>query len=381
MHPIAARAQLLTAHRIVVKIGSSSLTGADGHLNLEALRSLVQVIADRHDLGLQTLLVTSGAVAAGIGPLGLPSRPRDVATAQAAASVGQGMLVARYAEAFADRAITVGQILLTAEDTVRRTRYKNAQRSLERLFRLGVVPIVNENDAVVTDELRFGDNDRLAALVAQLVGADALVLLTDVDGLYDGPPSREGTRRITEVLGPSDLEGIEVSGRGSDVGTGGMLTKLESVSIATGSGIPVVLTKADNARPAIAGERVGTWFAPTGKRSSRKRLWIAHAARVQGKVVLDDGAVDAVLGGRASLLAAGIVDVEGEFVAGDPVELVSKSGAVIARGLSGFDSVEIPEMLGQSSSVLRESLGSGYDREVIHRDDLVLVRPKGLRVN
>ena len=226
---------------------------------------------------------TPGAIAAGIGPLGLASRPRDLATAQAAASVGQGMLVARYAEAFAAHGLRVGQVLLTAEDTVRRGHYRNAQRSLERLLDLGVVPVVNENDAVATDEIRFGDNDRLAALVSHLVRADAMVLLTDVDGLYDGPPSRPGTRRIAEVRSPADIEGVEVTGRGSAVGTGGMLTKLESVSIATGTGIPVVLTMPPPAAAARAGEPVGTWFAATGRRTTRRRLWLAHAARTPGR--------------------------------------------------------------------------------------------------
>ncbi|WP_265522129.1 glutamate 5-kinase [Oerskovia flava] len=374
MNPLADRSQLPTAHRVVVKIGSSSLTGPDGHLALDALRALADVIAARHAAGGQVVLVTSGAIAAGIGPLGLSARPRDLATAQATASIGQGMLVARYTEAFARYGIRVGQVLLTAEDTVRRGHYRNAQRSLERLLDLGVVPLVNENDAVATDELRFGDNDRLAALVSHLVRADAMVLLTDVDGLYDGPPSRPGTRQIREVRSPADIEGIEVTGRGSAVGTGGMLTKLESVSIATASGIPVVLTKAGHAAGALAGEPVGTWFAATGKRTSRRRLWLAHAARTRGRLVLDDGAVAAVLGGRASLLPAGITAVEGDFEAGDPVELVGTDGRVVARGLVAFDASEVPGLLGRSTHDLRDELGEGYDREVVHRDDLVLVR-------
>lgn len=374
MNPLSSRSQVATAHRVVVKIGSSSLTGPDGHLDLGALRALVDVLAARRSAGGQVVLVTSGAIAAGLGPLGLTARPRDLATAQATASVGQGMLVARYTEAFAAHGLRVGQVLLTAEDTVRRGHYRNAQRSLERLLDLGVVPVVNENDAVATDEIRFGDNDRLAALVSHLVRADAMVLLTDVDGLYDGPPSRAGTRRIPEVRSPADIAGIEVTARGSAVGTGGMLTKLESVSIATGTGIPVVLTTAANAAPALAGDPVGTWFVATGKRTTRRRLWLAHAARTRGRLVLDDGAVRAVQGGRASLLPAGITAVEGEFDAGDPVELVAPDGHVVARGLVAFESRDIPGLLGRTTSDLRDELGAGYDREVVHRDDLVLVR-------
>jgi glutamate 5-kinase len=365
------RAALPDARRVVVKIGSSSLTGPDGHLDLAALRALVDVLAARCLAGGQVVLVTSGAVAAGIGPLGLTARPRDLATMQAAAMLGQGQLVARYTEAFAERGLRVGQVLLTAEDTVRRSRYRNAQRSLDKLLALGVVPVVNENDAVATDELRFGDNDRLAALVSHLVRADAMVLLTDVDGLHDAPPSRPGARRIAHVTDLAEVAGVEVTARGSAVGTGGMVTKLESVRIATGSGVPVVLTKAENAAAALAGEDVGTFFAATGRRASARRLWIAHAARSQGRLHLDEGAARAVLGGRASLLPAGVTRVEGVFDAGDPVELVA-DGVVVARGLVAFDAAELPALLGRSTYELRDELGEGYDREVVHRDDLVL---------
>ena len=369
-----SRDHLRTAQRIVVKVGSSSLTGQDGRLDVTALRALVDVLAARRAEGRQVVLVTSGAIAAALGPLGLAARPKDLATAQAAASVGQGLLVARYTEAFAAHGLRVGQILLTAEDTVRRGHYRNAQRSLERLLDLGVVPVINENDAVATDEIRFGDNDRLAALVSHLVRADAMILLTDVDGLHDGPPSRPGSRRIAQVNGPRDIEGIEVTGRGSAVGTGGMLTKLESVSIATSSGIPVVLTKTSNVARALAGEDVGTWFVATGRRTTRHRLWLGYAAKTRGRLVLDDGAVRAVLAGTASLLPAGIVGVEGDFESADPVELVDTEGRVVARGLSSYDAIEIPDIMGHSTGTLRDELGVGYDRAVVHRDDLVLVR-------
>ena len=265
-------------------------------------------------------------------------------------------------------------MLLPADDTIPRGHYRHAQRALSRLLALGVVPVINDNDTVATDEIRFGDNDRLAALVSHLVGADAMVLLTDVDALYDGPPSRPGARRISVVHGPADLEGIEVTARGSAVGTGGMVTKLDSVAIATASGIPVVLTSAAQAAEALAGREVGTWFAATGRRRSTRLLWLAHAARSHGRLVLDDGAVRAVGGGRASLLPAGVVRVEGEFEAGDPVDLVGLDGRTVARGLVSYASGELPALLGRSTSALREDLGPGYDREIVHRDDLVLVR-------
>lgn len=368
------RAAIAAARRVVVKIGSSSLTRADGHLSVDALQQLVEVLARRRRAGVEIVLVTSGAVAAGLAPLGLTARPKDVATAQAAASVGQGLLVARYTEAFASHGLRVGQLLLTADDTIRRARYRNAQRALERLLDLGVVPIINENDAVTTDELRFGDNDRLAALVSHLVRADAMILLTDVDGLYDAPPSRPGARRIAEVRSAEDLAGIEVTGRGSAVGTGGMLTKLDSVRTATSAGIPVVLTSAANVHGALTGEDTGTWFSPFGKKGTARSLWLAHAARTHGRLVLDDGAVRAVLAGKASLLAAGVTAVEGEFSAGEVVDLVGPDGAAVARGIVGFDSGELPALLGRTTTELKEKFGDGYDRTVVHRDDLVLVK-------
>jgi glutamate 5-kinase len=371
---VTDRTGLADARRVVVKVGSSSLTGSDGRLDTAALRALVDVLAARVAAGRQVVLVSSGAIAAALGPLGLATRPRDLATAQAAASVGQGLLVARYTEAFAAHGLRVGQVLLTAEDTIRRGHYRNAQRALTRLLSLGVVPVINENDTVATDEIRFGDNDRLAALVAHLVHADAMVLLTDVDALYDGPPSRPGARRISAVNGPADLAGIEVTSRGSSVGTGGMVTKLDSVAIATASGIPVVLTSAVQAADALAGREVGTWFSATGRRRSTRLLWLAYAARAQGRLVLDDGAVRAVRGGLASLLPAGVVRVEGDFEAGDPVDLVGLDGRTVARGLVSYASGELPALLGRSTSALRAELGPGYDREIVHRDDLVLVR-------
>ncbi|GIG27585.1 glutamate 5-kinase [Cellulomonas marina] len=369
----ADRAALPSAARVVVKVGSSSLTDARGHLDRERLTALVDVLAARRAAGGQVVLVSSGAIASALGPLGLPGRPRDLATQQAAASVGQGLLVADYARAFAAHGLRVGQVLLTADDTVRRTHHRNASRALERLLALGVVPVINENDAVATQEIRFGDNDRLAALVSHLVRADALVLLTDVDGLHTGPPGRPGSVRIPLVRGLEDVAGVDVSARGSAVGTGGMVTKLDSVAIATASGVPVVLTAAANAAGALAGDDVGTFFAATGRRTSVRLLWLAHAARTRGRLLLDEGAARAVRDRGTSLLPAGVTRVEGDFDAGDPVEIVGPDGVVLARGLVAYDVAEVPPLLGRSTSDLRAELGPGYDRELVHRDDLVLV--------
>ena len=292
--------------------------------------------------GGEVVLVSSGAIAAGLGPLGLSARPRDLATQQAAASVGQGALVAAYARAFARHHLTVGQVLLTADDVTRRTHYTNARRTLTRLLDLGIVPVVNENDTVATHEIRFGDNDRLAALVSHLVGADALVLLTDVDALYDGPPSRPGSSRISAVLHPEDLAGVEIGGTGSSVGSGGMATKVESAGIAGAAGIPTVLSRLADAGHALAGEDVGTVFAPQSRSRASRQLWIAHATTPRGRLIVDDGAVTALTKRRTSLLPAGIVEVKGTFVGGDPVDVCAPDGRPVARGLVNYSSGELP---------------------------------------
>ena len=368
------RRSVAQARTMVVKVGSSSLTRPSGHLDAAKLEALVASVAANVLSGARIVLVSSGAIAAGFGPLGFAERPRDVATQQAAASVGQGLLMARYETAFARYGIRVGQILITAEDTIRAAQYRNARRTLERLLDLGVVPIVNENDALASNEIRFGDNDRLSALVANIVRADALVLLTDVDALYTAPPGRPDARRIGYVPDViATLQDVTVGGSTSGVGTGGMVTKLEAARIAAVSGVPVVLTSAANAGPAMMGDPVGTVFAPVHDRGSSRRLWIGFAAEPRGTIVVDDGAVRAVRGGRASLLAAGALEVRGEFSAGDPVWVDAEDGTHLARGLSGYDSEEIPQMLGRNTDQLKRFLGEAYAHPLIHRDNLVLV--------
>jgi glutamate 5-kinase len=241
---------------------------------------------------------------------------------------------------------------------------------------MGALPVVNENDTVATDEIRFGDNDRLAALVAHLVHADLLVLLSDVDGLYDGDPRTPGSSLIDEVTGPGDLEGISIGSAGrAGVGTGGMVTKVEAAAIATGAGVPVVLTSTVHAADALAGRPTGTYFHRTGKRSADRLLWLAHASTPRGRLRLDAGAVRAVTERGGSLLPAGLTAVEGEFVAGDPVDLMDETGRAVARGLVNFDARELPRLLGRSTRDLAKELGPAYEREVVHRDDLVLLRP------
>ncbi|GAA4803594.1 glutamate 5-kinase [Nocardioides caeni] len=368
------RATVTAARRVVVKVGSSSLTTAEGGIDPARISHLVDVLADARTRGVEVVLVSSGAIAAGLAPLGLKRRPRALAAQQAAASVGQGLLVHRYTEELARHGLTAGQVLLTLDDVTRRAHYRNAHQTVTKLLELGVLPIVNENDTVATSEIRFGDNDRLAALVAHLVHADLLVLLSDVDGLYDGPPTRPGAQLIAEVRSEDDLDGVVVGAIGAaGVGTGGMVTKVEAAAIATGAGIPVVLTSADNAGAALAGEPTGTLFHATGKRRPTRLLWLRHATDGKGALVLDAGAVRAVVERRASLLAAGIIGVQGEFTAGDPVDLLDPDGRLVGRGLVNFDAAEIPDLLGRSSKDLKRELGAGYEREVVHRDDLVLL--------
>ena len=360
------------ANRIVVKIGSSSLT-APGGLNYERLSALAIELAHQRKAGREVILVSSGAIAAGIGPMGLLTRPKDLATQQAAAGVGQGILMSAYTLALADYSIVPSQVLLAPDELIRRTQYRNAQRSIDRMLQLGFLPIVNENDAVATHEIRFGDNDRLAALVAQLTHADALVLLSDVDALYTAPPSEPGSQRVDFVADAAQLHALSIGGTGqAGVGTGGMTTKVQAATMVADSGIPTVLTSASQAAAALDGEDVGTYFGVTHRRRQTRLLWLAHLARTQGSVRVDAGAKKALLGRGTSLLAAGVTDVGGDFEAGDPVDIVGPRGDLIARGMVNFASSELPQMYGLSIDELGQRYGSDYRKEVVHRNDLVL---------
>ncbi|KPM54846.1 glutamate 5-kinase [Frankia sp. CcI49] len=368
------RAFVTDASRIVVKVGSSSLTTAAGGLDVARVESLVSAVVGRAGPEGGLVLVSSGAIAAGLAPLGLSRRPRDLATLQAAASVGQSSLVHCYAGAFGRAGYRVGQVLLTATDVIRRTHYRNARTTLDRLLALGVVPIVNENDAVATQEIRFGDNDRLAAIVAHLVSADVLVLLSDVDGVYESNPRLGPAAMIRDVRSDADLDGLTAQGTGTaGVGVGGMATKIDAARMAASGGVTTIVTSAALAAEALAGEEVGTVFHPTGPRRASRLQWLAYATAPEGRLYLDDGAVAAVVDRQASLLPAGVTRVEGDFSAGDPVDLVDPLGRPVARGLVEFDSTELPGMLGRSTMELAAERGPSYEREVVHRDDLVLL--------
>jgi glutamate 5-kinase len=363
----AYREAVRGARSIVVKIGTTALTDSRGLFDPTRLAALADAIETRMKAGTDVVIVSSGAIAAGIEPLGLTRRPADLATKQAAASVGQVALVNAWSTAFGRYDRTVGQVLLTAHDIAQRVQHTNAQRTLDRLRALHAVAIVNENDTVATNEIRFGDNDRLSALVAHLVGADALVLLSDIDGLYDGDPRKsDDARFIAEVAGPDDLQGV-VAGQGSRLGTGGMASKLSSALLAADAGVPVLLAAASDAAAALTEASVGTVFAPRPARMSARKFWMRYAAEAAGALMLDPGAVHAVITQRRSLLAAGITAVAGRFVGGDVVELHGSDGAMVGRGVVAYDASELATMIGRSTSELPAELR----RPAVHADDLV----------
>src|SRR5271156_2726066 len=329
----AAREAVRMARSVVVKVGTTALTTATGMFDASRLAGLADAIEARMEAGSDVVIVSSGAIAAGIEPLRLSKRPADLATKQAAASVGQVALVNAWSTAFGRYQRSVGQVLLTAHDISMRVQHTNAQRTLDRLRALHAVAIVNENDTVATNEIRFGDNDRLSALVAHLVGADALVLLSDIDGLYDSDPRKsDETHFIPEVSGPADLEGV-IAGQSSHLGTGGMASKVSAALLAADAGGPVPLAAAANAEAALADASVGTVFAARPNRMSARRFWVRYAAESAGSLTLDEGAVRAVVGQRRSLLAAGVTAVSGRFYGGDVVELRGPDSTMVARGV------------------------------------------------
>lgn len=359
------RQRIAHAKRVVIKIGSSSLTDDDFLVSQERIDHIVDAVHARMGIS-DVILVSSGAVAAGMGPLGLNRRPTDLATKQAAASVGQVHLAYEWGRSFARYDRTVGQVLLTASDTGHRDRARNAQRTIDRLRQLRTIPIVNENDTVATSEMHFGDNDRLSALVANLMGADALFLFSDVDGLYDKNPAEPDARFIDEVRTGKDLKGVE-AGESGNVGTGGMATKVSAARLATRGGIPVLLTSTDNIGPALADASVGTVFHTREERKlSAWKFWALYCADTGGAVRLDAGAMQAVTKGGNSLLAVGITEVIGEFSRGEIIDIMGPEGEVIGRGEVRFDSAELRGILGKQM----EELPEYQRRSVVHADYL-----------
>jgi glutamate 5-kinase len=361
----------------VIKVGTSLLRGSSDRPTAAVIADLAASLNRQQRRGDRLVLVTSGAVGLGCETLALPKRPVELAALQAAAAVGQGRLMALYQDAFAVRGLAVAQVLLTRGDLASRRRYRRACRTLEQLLDWGVVPVVNENDTLATDELRFGDNDTLSALVAVAVAADELILLTDVDSLYSGDPRTDDTAQaIAEVRDLAELERLSsAAGGGGPWGTGGMTTKLTAARIATSSGIRVRL--ADGRDPAVLealfqGARVGTLFQPSASPLPDRKGWLAHALLPQGALQIDPGAEQALLHRGASLLAVGLEAVEGQFGPGEAVRILGRDGRELGRGLSALGSAELRQILMGDAAGRRQRLAA-FPAPLVHRDQLVLL--------
>lgn len=355
---------------IVLKVGSSSLAHSRGGLDDGAVARVASQVEMLWGLGHPTVLVSSGAVAAGLPAMGRSERPRDLAGLQVAAAVGQGRLMERYAAEFAARGRVVGQVLLTRDVLARREQYLHAREALQRMLALSIVPVVNENDTVVVDELKLGDNDRLAAIVAHLVSAAMLVILTDTSGLYSDNPDLSDNAELLSAVRHTDeiLDKLWRRSESGSLGSGGVATKISASRMAAWSGIPTVIASAEDdeaAFSAVSGEDVGTWIEPHDSKLTAKKLWIAFGLPAAGRLMVDAGAEVALIEGGGSVLAAGVTEVVGEFNAGAAVEVVSGDGALIAKGLAGLSAAEVRAARGRHSSVA--------GGEAIHRDDLVVL--------
>jgi glutamate 5-kinase len=362
--------------RIVIKIGSNILASAELGLNSKRLNVLARDISEVDDMGVRPVIVSSGAIAAGLKKLGLREKPRDIELKQAAAAIGQSSLMWAYEHKFSKFHKKVAQVLLTRDDITNRLRYINAKNTLFTLMNYGVIPLINENDPVAVDEIKFGDNDMLAALVAGLVEADMFVILSDVNGLYTKNPGEKGARIIKDIekITPS-IEKL-AGGKGSAVGTGGMYSKLLAAKQANSHGIPVVILngKKSGLLPRmVKGEKIGTYFRPKEQRLSSKKGWIAYGIKSKGSIHLDDGAVKALTDRGKSLLPSGIRKVSGSFKKGDAIVCMCPKGTRIAKGLTNYSSKDLEKIKGKRTSEIEKALGYRYSDEVIHRDNLVLV--------
>jgi len=373
-----AQTPLAAARRIVVKVGSSLICDpVSGDVSTRLFTDIATDVAAWLGDGRQVAIVSSGAVALGRGPLGFADRPKRLDDKQACAAAGQAVLMGAWQNAFASHGVTIAQALLTLDDTERRRRWLNARATLDRLFARGAVPVVNENDTVATDELRYGDNDRLAARVAQMIGADVLVLLSDVDGLYTADPRRDpGARRLDRVAAITDEVQGYAGDVGSDVGSGGMRSKIEAAVIACGAGCATVIAPGsigEGKRPldALAHGGPATWFDVATTPAAARKQWIAGTLKPAGVAVVDAGAEAALHAGK-SLLPAGVTKVEGAFEKGDAIRVVSASGVEIARGLAAYGAVDARVIVGAKRGEAALRLGYNGPDELIHRNDLVI---------
>ena len=371
------RQQLRDVKRIVVKVGTSTLTHPNGKLNYSRIEGLVRELADSVNSGRQILLVSSGAVGAGMDRLGWKEKPKNIPEKQAAAAVGQGILMHTYEKMFGEYGQIVAQVLLTREDSVNRRRYANSRNTLLTLLGIGVIPIINENDAVAIDELKIGDNDTLSANVAAIVDADLLIILSDVDGVHSANPQTDpAARLISEIAEVTpEIEAI-CGGAGSLRGTGGMLTKMQAARTAMHSGIVMVVASGGREgaiRGILAGEMIGTVFPPLQNRLQFRKRWLAFGARIKGRLVVDKGCAQALLSSGSSLLAAGIRSVEGSFEQGNTVSIVNEEGWEIARGLVNYNADDAGKIMGVHTHSIAGILGHKPYDEIVHRDNMVLL--------
>ncbi len=371
------RAGLKEAKRIVVKVGTSTITYPTGKMNLGRMEKLVRELTDLANQGREIVLVTSGAIAVGMDRMGKKKRPRSIPQRQALAAVGQGALMHAYGSLFAAYGRMAGQVLLTKENSRRHHQYTNSRNALKAMLAMGVLPVVNENDAVAVDEVKIGDNDTLSATVATLVDADVLIILSDVAGLYTANPATDKKARlIPEVreITP-DIEKL-AGGAGSAAGTGGMRTKIEAAKIATRSGVTMVVASGEEdgvIRTVLNGEAVGTLFPAREEHLKARKSWLAFGRNIAGDLVVDDGCAEAMLTGGKSLLAAGLVSVEGAFAAKSTVRVLTQEGREIARGIVNYDAVSLRRIAGRRTDEIAAILAAPVFLEVIHRDNMVLM--------
>jgi glutamate 5-kinase len=363
------------ARRIVVKVGSNVLTKEAG-LNVTVIRSISHQISLLTEAGLEVILISSGAMASGLRKIGLSRRPEEIPKRQAIAAVGQAGLILEYEKAFAKDQRKVAQILLTSEDLNHRQRYLNARNTLHTLLSWKIIPIINENDTVMVEEIKLGDNDNLAAMMALLMDADALISLTDIDGLYNKDPrTHSDAKLIPEVMTYSrKIEAFASSIPGA-LGTGGMLSKIKAARKVTAAGIPMIIAKGDKRDILLKifkGEPHGTYFVPKAKKMPSRKSWIAYTLKPKGNIVIDNGACKAIINNGKSLLPSGIVQVAGDFGIGAPVQILDQKEEILAHGLVNYDSDDIQKIMGLKTIQIKEQLGAKPYDEVIHRDNLVL---------
>jgi glutamate 5-kinase len=367
---------LRDAKRIVVKLGTSTIAHPNGELDMHRLEKLVGQMAEAARDGREVIVVTSGAIGVGMSRLGLLERPKTLPEKQAVAAVGQGLLMESYERLFREYAQVVAQVLLTREDVTERVRHLNARHTLTQLLSFGVIPIVNENDTVAVDEIKFGENDTLSSLVAALVGADLLILLSDVDGLHSADPHRVPDARRIPVIAEITPEIQELGGGpGSPLGSGGMATKIQAARIATLSGVAMVVANGaheDVIRRILDGGDVGTLFLPSSQSLGSRKRWIAFYQQAQGDLIIDAGAAKALIEDGKSLLPIGIVGIRGFFEEGDLVRMVDSEGREVARGLTNYASGDVERVKGLPTSRIATILGEKYYDEVVHRDNLVI---------